>query len=149
LSLAILCGNSVRQFYSAIEFWQLSLAIQFEFGISVWQFILVVLFGNSSQQFSSTFRQFSLAIQFCISVRQLSLVIQFGNSVRQFSLAIHVGNSVWQNEFNLSLAKRIQFDNSAIRLSLAKQIQFDISAIGFGDSVWHFGSAIYSGNSDF
>ena len=60
---------------------------------------------------------------------------------------IYVGNSVWKNEFNLSLAKRIQFDNSAIRLSLAKQIQFDISAIGFG-SVWHLGLAIYSGNSD-
>jgi hypothetical protein len=63
-------------------------------------------------------------------------------------LAIHAGNSVWKNEFNLSLAKRIPFDNSAIRLSLAKQIQFDISAIGFGDSVWHLGLAIYSGNSD-
>jgi hypothetical protein len=45
------------------------------------------------------------------------------------------------------LAKRNQFDNSAIRLSLAKQIQFDISVIGFGDSVWQFTLAIQIGNS--
>jgi hypothetical protein len=56
-----------------------------------------------------------------------------------------LGNSVWQNEFNLTarqfnLAKRIQFDNSAIQFGKTNSIrQFDLA---FGRSACMFGLKI-------
>jgi hypothetical protein len=64
--------------------------------------------------------------------------------VCQIDLAFRFGILIRQNEFNLTirqfnLAKRIQFDDSAIRLDISIW-HFDL-AYRYGNSIWHFDSA--------
>jgi hypothetical protein len=128
--------NQFGQINVAIRFgkstlvWQILFTSAIQFGTSVWQLSLVVLFGNSSRQFI-----LSLAIHIGNSVWQFCVAIQFGNAIQQLSL----GNSVSAIQF--------EFGNSVWLFSLSLEFQFrHFGNSVFGNSVWYFSLAIEFGN---